>query len=117
MSKETIIIKYKELCKDLDKETEHDPWRDHSYLDLLRENTERNIDELLNGGETIAVDIDYDKKTVTVFWTPLQGEYHTLLGEEYLSTKEQQLYHLFTEAEDVARRSGIYDKYFMRLEE
>ena len=68
---ETLVVHYDKLSAFLDKETERDPGRTHSYLDLLRENIKKNASEILNGDVAI-VDIDHNKKEVSVFGTPLK---------------------------------------------
>ena len=100
MPTQTLIINYPKLCEYLAQADQKDLGRDHSYLDLLKENADKNLHELLNG-DTIALDIDHDRQEVSVFGKLLEGEYQTLLDN---LAPAQQEYHLLREAQDIARR-------------
>lgn len=113
MSTQTLIINYPKLCEYLAQADQKDPRRDHSYLDLLKENAENNLHELLNG-DTIALDIDHDRQEVSIFGKILEGEYYTLLDN---LAPAQQEYHLLREAQDIARRRWIEKQIFQTLDE
>lgn len=113
---QTIIINYNNLCQYIDEENKKDPGRTWSYLDLLKENIDKNSNEILNW-KTAAIDIDDNSKTISIFGEPLKEIYTTLIWDFVSMSEQEKQYTLFKEAQDAAHRLGCYEEIFETLEQ
>ena len=90
---------------------------------MLLHNINNVLTNLLNGWEedarTIAITLDHDQKKVTVFGDPIPDpKPDTPLDTlAYMKDKppQEQLYHLFDDLVDFAKRNDQYDRFFKEI--
>lgn len=118
----THIIDYDAVQAFLIQETQNDPDRDYSPFDFLHDNIKKPLAHLLNSYKeptrTIAITLDSATRKVTVFGTPIPNPKKPLIVLKYLCDKppQEQLYHLFTDLVNYAKRTEKYDRFFRSIE-
>ena len=104
-------------CDFIDKD------RTYSYLDLLLSNLKNCLPDLINvsyeRGRSIAVSLDSQKNIVTIFGEQImENEIKSnleVLGSMKDKPFQVQLWNLFSEAMDYAKRIGKYDEFFKKI--
>jgi hypothetical protein len=117
------IIDYNAITDYIAEENRRDLRRTWSPYDMLLHNINNVLTNLLNGWEedarTIAITLDHDQKKVTVFGDPIPDpKPDTSLDTlAYMCDKppQEQLYHLFDDLVDFAKRNDQYDRFFKAI--
>lgn len=118
----THIIDYDAITHYLEEEHERNPNRTWTSFDILLTNINNSLTYLLNteteSTRTIAITLDSTNREVTVFGTPIEIPQEPLIVLAYMRDKsaQEQLYHLFTDLVDYAKRTEQYDRFFRSIE-
>ena len=109
----TLIIDYDAIETYIEAENVRDPNRTHTFFDLLLENTKTVLAWVVQWsegeGRSIWVTLDDSTKEVTVFGNTItipEKEQLFVLWSMKNKPLNEQLYRLFTEAEDYNQRLG-----------
>ena len=119
----TLIIDYDAIETYIAEENTRNPNRTHTFFDLLLENTKTVLAWVVQGSEdttrSIWIQLDESKKEATIFGEPIElPENKTLITLTSMKDKpvKEQLWLLFTELEDYAKRTEQYDRFFRVVE-
>lgn len=101
------------LQKVIKEENNSDPERTWWDLDMLQENIANNLWEILDGRDTAIIELDHDKKEVTLLWEPLEWFYDSIWMRN--EGEKERVYNHFLNAIRHAKIIWRYDEIFKNL--